>query len=391
MPSVIAVVAAVIAIAHTARTPRWHHAWVTRDRQAILDNPLPRWRDFVRLLRETTEGDDVTPLARALVGVVGNGFMLGRHCKKLPPAIIRALVAQPIPPEMPAWARVDERLATLRNLVFVKELVPAAGDDAAVTAAWQAALQALLDLQTTYAWGSKQRRQKVAAVAASPSLLAAVQTAVVACSSAPGGEGGRSADWLAVLVADGSEASADAIMPYFHRAITDGTGLELLERLRTHAADTPPNRAMLAAVEERLARRSATSPALALAPLFGLDADARELWLHLRFSSVEHNRAHVPLIQASLQVDSRARDWMALHVARVQDAGSITRTSFNQEKVWGDDLELGTAPLLELPGYVARAASKLGIAWDWDGAYVRTGLRGDKRAAIVSWLRGSRR
>jgi hypothetical protein len=35
-----------------------------------------------------------------------------------------------------------------------------------------------------------------------------------------------------VLAADGSEASADALLPHFHCALTVGTGLE---QLRTHA------------------------------------------------------------------------------------------------------------------------------------------------------------
>jgi hypothetical protein len=63
-------------------------------------------------------------------------------------------------------------------------------------------------------------------------------------------------DMLAVLVADGSAASIDALVPHVGR-----DSLELWKRLRTHAKRTPALDALFAEVEQALDDRVATSPA----------------------------------------------------------------------------------------------------------------------------------
>jgi hypothetical protein len=77
-------------------------------------------------------------------------------------------------------------------------------------------------------------------------------------------------------------------------------------------------------------------------------------------------------------------------VSRVENLESRS-TAFNDARVWRDDLQLGRCALDELPAYFARAAERLAIEWSWDEAGLQSSLRGRKRAAVLSWLRGSRR
>jgi len=164
-------------------------------------------------------------------------WLFARRCRKLPPPVIRALLAK-LPSVTPRrwWA------------VFLQEAVRDEGDDAQLSAHFLSALDALLDLQTTYAWGSKQRRAKLKALAVSPRFLAAVQAAVVGDEAAP-------LDLLAVLAADGSEPSIDALMPALSRAHAEQSELlDRLEHLETHAARTPAMETLLASDELGLGR-----------------------------------------------------------------------------------------------------------------------------------------
>jgi hypothetical protein len=356
------------------------------DLEALLAAPLKDWPLFKQLLRTPSPEVETDALVRALLGIVGQSFTLGRNCKLLPARLIRALLDEPLPPRRPAWVAERECTCLLRNLIFLKQAVPRTLDDAGLELAWQAGLQALLDLQTTYAWGSKQRRAKIAGVAREPRLLEGVQAAAVAVESTAA----LGADFLAVLAADGSEASADALLPHFHRAITDGSGLDLLQRLRTHAAATAANQSMLATVAERLGERSATSPVLALAPQLGLADKPRELWFTVYFGSAQRQHNEVPRFQGHVVIDSRSKRWLSVHIT-----GPVVEqrnTSFDNEQLWCDTLQLGGGVLEDLPSYLARAAEKLGTEWNWGEAHVfRSSLRGNKRAAAISWLRGSRR
>lgn len=343
----------------------------------MLANPHRHWAELGKLLRAPPT-DVVERLARTVIGL--QAFSLGRKCKQIAPAVIRSVLAEAIPPRMPPWTNKHDVPTLTRNLIFLKEAVPLDSDDDALQRRWQEALQALLDVQS-YEWGSRQRRVKLAAIAHTPRLLQAIQAAVVGTPPADD----ACSEFLAVLVVDGSAASFDALMPHLHHATTTGDGLERLERLRTYAANTAPMLVMFAKIDELLEQRSATAPPVALLRDLGITVNACSF--SVNFGSVATTRAHVPAVQASFSMDSRAMPW--LHVFVCDSNDERRSTSFNEQEVFRDGLKLGRADLSSMPMFFVRAARKLGVAWNWDEAWVSSSLRGSKRETVVRWLRSS--
>ncbi|GMU61094.1 MAG: hypothetical protein AMXMBFR34_28570 [Myxococcaceae bacterium] len=325
--------------------------------------------------------DDVDPhlAAGAALSLVASheyhpAWVFARRCRKLPPPVLRALLEK-LPSLTPRrwWA------------VFLLEAVRDGGDDAALTGAFLTALDALLDVQTTYAWGSKQRRAKLKALASSPRFLPAIQAAVVGDERAP-------LDLLAVLAADGSEASVDALVPCFSRAHQERSGLlDWLERLKTHAAKTQAMDTLLASVRARLQERNDTSPALDFARSLGLDV--AKLSVRVSLGSTALTAGHVPRVQGSVTLDSTSATWLSVHLAVLDGpTGTVSGgTSFTNEKLWGDQLELGGCDAAGLPRWLARAQKRLGITWSQPPSFVGGTLRGKKRDAFVAWLFGPSR
>ncbi len=199
-------------------------------------------------------------------------------------------------------------------------------------------------------------------------------------------------DWLAVLVAEGSEASLDALIPQVHAAVRDpGRALRWLERLRTHAKDTPAVKALLARVEQELSARHASSPALQLARAIGV-GEQKELWFDLWLGSEEHNVHHVPRLQLDVSVDSAQGEWMRVSLSELPDDYAqlprARRTAFTNVSVRSDALELGGCTPEALPAWLASAAERLRVRWAWDAARPRTHLRGKNRERLTRWLRG---
>jgi hypothetical protein len=122
-------------------------------------------------------------------------------------------------------------------------------------------------------------------------------------------------DWLAVLVADGSDASIDALIPHL-----DGD-MEVLERLRTHAADVPHLRSLFAESEAKLRARRAASPALDFARAIGVD-DVDVFWFRASLNSRESRRDRVSRYQGNVRVDSRLVRWFSVGISscRIQSA-----------------------------------------------------------------------
>lgn len=275
----------------------------------------------------------------------------------------------------PVIERVLEHLAqdASATSLFIREAVRLT-TDAPIEAAWAAALNTLLDFESTYAWGSKERKAKFARIAADPRLLAATQAAVV-------GSLGASQSMMAVLVVDGSEASVDALMPRFVQATeTRDLTLDALDRLRTHASDTPAVRHMLAEVERLLGVRNERSPALE----FGrsLLGDVDEFWFDASLGSVERDGYNAEA-QCDVRVDSRWTSWFSVHLR-----GQGEYVSFDHEGLHEDGLGFGPCRLDEVPAWLARSGEILGIVWNFEGMFLRTGLRGKKRARVAEWLTG---
>lgn len=309
-------------------------------------------------------------VAKALLGFRGRSWWaFARNARKLTAPMIDAVLA----------GLEEDRSAPS---VFLREVVRSAMPSVSLVEAWDVAIEGYLSLDSTYAWGSKQRRAKFADLARDPRTLAGCQAAAAGCADA-------STSMLAVLATDASDASIDALMPHFVGAQAEGDGrLDRLERLKTHARDTDGMRAMLAEIERALGVRNAASPALALAGPLGL-GDVKELWFSVFLGSREHTAHRVPRFQAHVDVDSRSDVWFTVHVSELSGVGASGGISFNVRQVWRDTFGVGPCEARDLPGWLARVAGMHGIDWDFAGASVRTGLRGKKRDAVLRWLRGA--
>ncbi len=346
-----------------------------REIDAALRTPYhdrsPRILDALKALPE-----DVDPVlaARAAVSLIGDSYhpawLFARTCRRLPVPVIRAVL--------------EELAADKRPLVFfLREYLRTDVPEATLAADWDAAMQVLLDLQTTYAWGSKQKRAKFQALADDPRVLQALQTAAVACESV-------SLDVLAVLAADASDASIDALIPHVERAVTQKDWeLDRLQSLRTHARSTPVMDDLFTRMEALLSARKAMSPALGVARALGF-GEPETFWFRVHLSSLAHNGMAAYRYQAHVSINSRSATWFSVNLSDSNplDILHSRDTSFSNEEVHRDELELGTCEPTGVPAWLAAAAERFGLRWNFDGMAVSTSLRGRKRTQLERWLRG---
>lgn len=297
--------------------------------------------------------------ARVVMELLPRTFFLGKMCKKLPVPVIREVLS-----------RTSDEPAH----VFLRIAVPLDGE---IAAAWTKAITALCDLDTTYAWGSKQRKAKIRGIAADATMLHAVQATV-------GHVKNPSSDMLAVLVADGSDASYDALISHIDEAVAQNDDrVDTLSRLRTHATKTPALDALFAELDQALDTRNAKSPALALGPIIGL-GEVSMLWFDVWLSSTRTTRNRVPWIQGTIGVDSRSPSWFHVNLSAVEPDDSGKSSYFSSKRDGEDGLRVGKCDAAELPVWLATAAKKLKI--EWAKLDPRTHLRGSKRTKLVTWL-----
>lgn len=287
---------------------------------------------------------------------------LGRWGRALPPHVIRGVLA----------ASSDGP-----NHLFLRLAVDDEGDDKKLARSWERAVQALVDCSQQDSWGSKTRRARTRALAKNARVLQAIQGTVAHVKE-------PSDDMLAVLVADGSAASIDALVPHVAK-----DNLELWKRLRTHAKRTPALDALFAEVEDALDDRAATSPALALGPVIGI-GKVDSLWFDASISSDER-AGTVARYQGRVKIDSRAAEWFEVSIVDISGMLQTTgedwkQTQFGSATIGSDDLKLGRCDAAGVPAWLVNAASTLGITWG--APNVRTGLRGTKRDQIGKWLCG---
>ncbi|HEX4454312.1 MAG TPA: hypothetical protein VH143_25790 [Kofleriaceae bacterium] len=287
------------------------------------------------------------------------GPRFSRNDRSITAAFVRAVLR----------SEVRDARYLLLQLVAPVELA-----DTDLMRAWWNGIDALKSLSLTYAWGSKQRRARFRSLAADPTILAAIQGAAAMGERVP-------RDMLAVLVADGSDASIDALIPHLGSALDSRDArLEWLRALSTHAADTPRVRALLAELEAAYVDRNSKSPALALGSIIGIGV-VDELWFSYRFGSTERDE-HAARVQASLGVDSRSARWFHVYISPERDApSSHYGVTWSAED---DRLGLGVCDPAELPAWLARAATRLQI--HWEPGWLSTSLRGKKRERLMAWL-----
>lgn len=339
--------------------------------EATLKEALAKGQWAYQLLKALPAGVDPALAAEAaLSGVSSRPWFMANTCRKLPVPVIREAVAR-LPDKPGPWA------------TFLRILVDGDLGDEALAARWRYALEVVLSLGTSYAWGSKQRKAKIRGLAEDAEVLAAVQATAASSPVVP-------LDMLAVLAFDGSEASVDALVPHVGRAADSrDTRLDRLEKLKVHARPTPAVTAMLESVSAMLAERNAASPALELPPVIGLGT-LDLFWFSAWFGSVELNRSHVPVLQGSVTVDSREVTWFNVWLTRVEPLPSTRSvgTSFSNEEVRRDDLALGSCAPADLPAWLKRSAKTLGFTFDPARMRPRTHLRGAKRDRLHAWLTG---
>jgi hypothetical protein len=337
----------------------------TRERaEAALRDP--KSREKLEAFRRLPPNVDTALVTRAVIALYDDGdgkdlWLFARNCRVLPPAAIRGSLA--------AVAKVPGAEG-----VFLQEAVPLELSDGELVKAWARALQALLDLNHSAAWGSAIRKTKFKAIAADPTLLRAAQTAVVASDDPP-------LELLAVLAIDASEASVDALLPVFSKGAAD-TRLELL---KVHATRNESMKAMLEAVTARQAKKEQASPAVAfVSRALELEKPLDSVKVMVWLSSEQTNRNKVPAYQGSLSIDSSWSAWWSVSLTRVTDAIDYKTTSFGADETRHDDLGLGGSTIEGLPHWLARAARKLKIRWRRGSA--SGSLRGKKRDQFAAWL-----
>ncbi|HEY1552214.1 MAG TPA: hypothetical protein VGG28_30515 [Kofleriaceae bacterium] len=282
-------------------------------------------------------------------------------------------------PITPAFVREQlARDSRAARDVLLKLAVPADLDDAALMEHWQRAIDALRGLDLGYAWGSKQRRARFRELAADREMLAAIQGAAALSDDVP-------LDMLAVLVADGSDASIDALIPHLGGALATGDDrINWLRDLRIHAADTPRLNAMFAELDATYVERNARSPALELGPAIGLgEVDA--LWFGFSLYSTAVDSFRAPIVQAAIRVDNCKPQWFDVTMSKA----GVTGFSYYGVGATTDRLGLGPCAPAELPAWLARAATTLDIEWEPLQPYsLSSNLRGKRRARLEAWLAG---
>jgi hypothetical protein len=298
---------------------------------------------------------------------LGDSLVLARNCRRLPEPAIREVLGR----KHDSWQHV-----------FLKLAVP---DDAPdLTGAWKRALAALLDCYRSYLWGSKKRRERFKKLARDPAILAAIQGTAANRDDCK-------LDMLAVLAADGSDASYDALIRHIDRAFAvRDDHLERLRMLRVHAADTPALRRLFAEIDATLDERRAVSPALALGPVIGV-GEQKVLWFTARLRLQNQDDEGVPdRVSGRIDVDSRKAEWLRVWVMRreavTRARDVVAATAFTATKLEQDGLKLGRCEAHELPRWLVRASKKMKISWS--SPHVSSSLRGSKRERIASWLLG---
>lgn len=324
-----------------------------------------RIADLGKTMRSLPAGIDAALVAKVVLMMIDRPFGLGRTCKQIPPRAIQEVLATETPGP---------------NHLFLRLAVPTDLPAPLLSTRWAAALQALLDLDTEYAWGSRRKRAKFAKLAGDPIMLPAIQGTVA-------GSPEVSLAMLAVLAVDGSDTSYDALVSHIDTAFKAGDRrLDMLRHLRTHAAHTPALDALFAEIDGAIRARNDASPALALGPIIGVGA-VKALWFTVSLASTRRTRNRVPWIQGGLAIDSRSKAWFSASLSTVEpdfSAGKSTR--FDATELQLDQLGLGRCDPAALPRWLADAAARLDITWDFTIA--RSSLRGAKRDRVLAWLRG---
>lgn len=309
----------------------------------------------LRSLPDTIDQALASLAAQTVIRMIDGGIPTGFKRLPLPASVMREVLA-------------DD--ATSNEHLFLQLAIRADAKPAALVKSWQHAVAALYELDSG-SWGSKPRRDRIRALAKDRALLPAVQGVAANRKQVP-------LDMLAALVADGSAASIDALVPHIDPAlVARDERLDRLAKLRTYAKRTPALDALLGELDEAVSDRKAGSPALAIAKAIGIEG--KGFWFKANVSSPEST------LSIRVIVDSRASKWFEVYASAYEPAsGDVHVTSFTAKKLECDEFKIGRCEAADVPAWLAGVAAQLGLTWGTP--YVSSSVRGANRDRIASWL-----
>lgn len=289
-------------------------------------------------------------------------YRFARSTEALEANVIRAVLA-----DLEPWSRTVTKSARdgERRRAASVFLRVAADDttDKSLLVTWRAAVNALKLFESQYAWGSKEKAAKLTELRKNERIVEAARAAAVGSTNVP-------LELLAVLAMEGSEASADALLPHVERALKDESQLEPLSRLDRYAAKTKAMTSLMGLIEGRLSAARLSAPANDLANALGIASGTR-FRVEVRVPGTG-NRFFW------LSIDSdRPGPAFRGGVGGVGPSTDLHRPDGTTE-----------CSLVELPKYLRAAAKKLETTWEFRSASTRH-LRGKRLATFLGWLEGT--
>ncbi len=289
-------------------------------------------------------------------------YRFARSTEALEANVVRAVLQdlEPWSHTVTKSARDGERRKAAS--VFLRVAVDDTTDEA-LLATWRTAVNALKVFESQYAWGSKEKAAKLTELRKNERLVEAARAAAVGSTVVP-------LELLAVLALEGSEMSADAMLPHVERALKDEAQLEPLSRLSRYAAKTKAMTSLMALIDGRLNAARTSAPANDLAKALGI-ASGNRFRVEVRVTGTG-NRFF----------------WISIDSDRPGPAfcggvgGERTSTQLHH-----DDGSTECS-LVELPAYLRQAAKKLDTTWEFRNASTRH-LRGKRLATFLAWLEGT--
>lgn len=289
-------------------------------------------------------------------------YRFARSTEALEANVVRAVLQdlEPWSHTVTKSARDGERRKAAS--VFLRVAVDDTTDEA-LLATWRTAVNALKVFESQYAWGSKEKAAKLMELRKNERLVEAARAAAVGSTLVP-------LELLAVLALEGSEMSADAMLPHVERALKDEAQLEPLSRLSRYAAKTKAMTSLMALIDGRLNAARTSAPANDLAKALGI-ASGNRFRVEVRVAGTG-NRFF----------------WISIDSDRPGPAfcggvgGERTSTQLHHEDGSTE------CSLVELPAYLRQAAKKLDTTWEFRNASTRH-LRGKRLATFLAWLEGT--
>lgn len=298
----------------------------------------------------------------------------------LPAPLVTAFVAKHVAPQDPidlvnSLRRVNAStapavLAGLRKkrtptLVFIETLL---------AARWELseAIAALTTLSPPNLFGNPAEKRALLSLAKKAAAVEGAQAALVA-SKKP------DSAFLALCIAEGSETSADALVPWVLRA-SAGKAAEVLDLLELFTPLAPRNSKvseLLSVSTQAHDARTAKSPVTALfdargwqGPYVNVNVDA------LGLSGPEEE------VSASLMLNATDAEWSKIYVLKGRKRSVLHNLAFEE-----NELELPKLTSLEkFPAWLEGVRKKLRVRWNWPALRHTSAMKGSRRDSFNAWL-----